>query len=197
MTKKNNQHNDAPERDEELNKDVTPEQDVATAEVKEDKLSDEPNPDDVSKQVVELQQKYDELNDSYLRLHAEFDNFRKRTLKEKSDLIKYGGERVLMDVISLVDDFERALVILNAAEDKAAMLEGMNLIYGKFTNFLTQHGVKEIETIGQPFDADRFEAITTIPVQDEAQKGTIVDCIMKGYSLNEKIIRFPKVIVGE
>jgi molecular chaperone GrpE len=81
MTKKNNQHNDAPERDEELNKDVTPEQDVATAEVKEDKLSDEPNPDDVSKQVVELQQKYDELNDSYLRLHAEFDNFRKRTLK--------------------------------------------------------------------------------------------------------------------
>jgi molecular chaperone GrpE len=102
-----------------------------------------------------------------------------------------------MDVISLVDDFERALVILNAAEDKAAMLEGMNLIYGKFTNFLTQHGVKEIETIGQPFDADRFEAITTIPVQDEAQKGTIVDCIMKGYSLNEKIIRFPKVIVGE
>jgi molecular chaperone GrpE len=197
MTKKNNQHNDAPERDEELNKDVTPEQDVATAEVKEDKLSDEPNPDDVSKQVVELQQKYDELNDSYLRLHAEFDNFRKRTLKEKSDLIKNGGERVLMDVISLVDDFERALVILNAAEDKAAMLEGMNLIYGKFTNFLTQHGVKEIETIGQPFDADRFEAITTIPVQDEAQKGTIVDCIMKGYSLNEKIIRFPKVIVGE
>jgi len=197
MTKKNNQHNDAPERDEELNKDVTPEQNVATAEVKEDKLSDEPNPDDVSKQVVELQQKYDELNDSYLRLHAEFDNFRKRTLKEKSDLIKNGGERVLMDVISLVDDFERALVILNAAEDKAAMLEGMNLIYGKFTNFLTQHGVKEIETIGQPFDADRFEAITTIPVQDEAQKGTIVDCIMKGYSLNEKIIRFPKVIVGE
>ena len=110
MTKKNNQHNDAPERDEELNKDVTPEQDVATTEVKEDKLSDEPNPDDVSKQVVELQQKYDELNDSYLRLHAEFDNFRKRTLKEKSDLIKNGGERVLMDVISLVDDFERALV---------------------------------------------------------------------------------------
>ena len=197
MKQKDNQHIDPLERDEEMSKEATPEQEMSSGEVKEDKLSDEPNPDDVSKQVVELQQKYDELNDSYLRLHAEFDNFRKRTLKEKSDLIKNGGERVLMDVISLVDDFERALVILNAAEDKAAMLEGMNLIYGKFTNFLTQHGVKEIETIGQPFDADRFEAITTIPVQDEAQKGTIVDCIMKGYSLNEKIIRFPKVIVGE
>lgn len=197
MIQKDKQHIDPRERDEETNREVTPEQDVTPGEVKEDKLTGDSESVDISKQLDDLQQKYDELNNSYLRLHAEFDNFRKRTLKEKADLIKHGGERVLLDVISLVDDFERALVILHEAENKEAMLEGMNLIYGKFTNFLKQHGVKEIEAIGQPFDADRFEAVTTIPVQDESQKGTIVDCIMKGYALNEKIIRFPKVIVGE
>lgn len=197
MKQKDNQHIDPLERDEEMSKEATPEQEMSSGEVKEDKLTGEPEPANLPEQLVELQQKYDELNNSYLRLHAEFDNFRKRTLKEKADLIKSGGERVLLDVISLVDDFERALVILHEAENKEAMLEGMNLIYGKFTNFLKQHGVKEIEAIGQPFDADRFEAVTTIPVQDESQRGTIVDCIMKGYALNEKIIRFPKVIVGE
>lgn len=197
MIQKDKQHIDPRERDEETNREVTPEQDVTPGEVKEDKLTGDSESVDISKQLDDLQQKYDELNNSYLRLHAEFDNFRKRTLKEKADLIKHGGERVLLDVISLVDDFERALVILHEAENKEAMLEGMNLIYGKFTNFLKQHGVKEIEAIGQPFDADRFEAVTTIPVQDESQRGTIVDCIMKGYALNEKIIRFPKVIVGE
>ncbi len=104
---------------------------------------------------------------------------------------------MLLDIITLVDDFERALAILHDAEDKDAMLEGMDLIYGKFINFLKQHGVREIEALGQPFDADRFEAVTTVPAQEESQKGMVVDCIMKGYALNEKIIRFPKVIVGE
>ena len=197
-----NQHTDPKERDEELMKEVTQEEDERVGEESErvgeeneDKLTDAA--DEISKQLEDLQQKYDELNDSYLRLHAEFDNFRKRTLKEKADLIKHGGERVLLDIISLVDDFERALVILHEAEDKDAMLEGMDLIYGKFTNFLEQHGIKEIEAVGLPFDADRFEAVTTIPAQDESQKGMVIDCITKGYALNEKIIRFPKVIVGE
>ena len=150
------------------------------------------------KQTMEdLRQKYDELNDSYLRLHAEFDNFRKRTLKEKTDLIKSGGERVLLDIISLVDDFERALESLHKTEDRQAMLEGMDLIYTKFIAFLKQNGVNEIEAIGQPFDADSFEAITTIPALEASQKGVVVDCIQKGYRLNDKIIRFPKVIVGE
>lgn len=197
-----NQHTDPKERDEDLMKEVTQEEDERVGEESErvgeeneDKLTDAA--DEISKQLEELQQKYNELNDSYLRLHAEFDNFRKRTLKEKADLIKHGGERVLLDIISLVDDFERALVILHEAEDKDAMLEGMDLIYGKFTNFLEQHGIKEIEAVGLPFDADRFEAVTTIPAQDESQKGMVIDCITKGYALNEKIIRFPKVIVGE
>lgn len=144
-----------------------------------------------------LQQEYNELNDSYLRLHAEFDNFRKRTLKEKTDLIKSGGERVLLDIITLVDDFERALEALHKTDDREALLEGMDLIYSKFITFLKQHGVNEIDAIGQPFDADNFEAVTTIPATEESMKGVVVDCIQKGYRLNDKVIRFPKVIVGE
>lgn len=144
-----------------------------------------------------LQQKYDKLNDSYLRLNAEFDNYRKRTIKEKVDLVKSGGERVLLDIISIVDDFDRAQTALHDTENRHTILEGMELIHQKFLSVLKQHGVTEIETIGQPFDPDRFEAITTVSVSDEAQRGTIIDCIQKGYELSEKIIRFPKVIVGE
>ncbi|HLW09561.1 MAG TPA: nucleotide exchange factor GrpE [Fermentimonas sp.] len=152
---------------------------------------------DPQDEIVQLQQKYNELNDSFLRLNAEFDNFRKRTIKEKAEIIKTGGERVLHGIISLVDDFERGLAVLNESEDKNAMVEGMELIYNKFISFLNQNGVEEIEAIGQPFDADTFEAVTTIPVQEDSEKGVIVDCIQKGYKLNDKIIRFPKVVVGE
>ncbi len=153
--------------------------------------------DDTTDELAALQEKHNELNDSYLRLHAEFDNFRKRTIKEKADLIKSGGERVLLDIISLVDDFDRALVSLHEAEDKEAILEGMDLIYSKFILFLRQHGVKEVEAIGQPFDPDKFEAVATIPAQDESQQGMVIDCIQKGYEMHDKVIRFPKVIVGE
>ncbi len=148
-------------------------------------------------QYDELQTKYSELNDSFLRLNAEFDNFRKRTLKEKADIIKSGGERVLLSIITLIDDFERALVSLHESEDKGALLEGLDLIYTKFISFLKQNGVEEIETVGLPFDAESFEAVTTMPTQDKSQKGIIIDCIQKGYKLNDKIIRFPKVVVGE
>ena len=166
-------------------------------EVEEQKANVEDNLSDEADPVEELQVKYDDLNDNYLRLHAEFDNFRKRTLKEKADIIKSGGERVLTDMLPFADDFERALQALHTAEDKEAMVEGMDLIYSKFLNFLNQHGVKEIEALGQPFDADKFEAITTVPVQDKSQKGVVIDCVQKGYQLNDKIIRYPKVIVGE
>ena len=192
IMKKNNDYIDPEELyDDDMNLDSL-EEDVDELKSRiEDNLSEEADP------VQELQAKYNELNDSYLRLHAEFDNFRKRTMKEKADIIKSGGERVLADMLPFADDFERALQALHEAEDKTAMVEGMDLIYSKFVNFLNQHGVKEIEAIGQPFDADRFEAITTIPVQDKSQKGRVVDCVQKGYQLNDKIIRYPKVIVGE
>ena len=144
-----------------------------------------------------LEEQYEELNNSYLRLHAEFDNYRKRTLKEKMEIIKTGGEKVLTEMIPLVDDFERALETVQNANDKEAIVEGMELIYSKFIAFMNQHGVKEMDAIGEPFDADKFEAITTIPAQDKSQKDVVVDCIQKGYMLNEKILRFPKVIVGK
>ncbi|MGV8962007.1 MAG: nucleotide exchange factor GrpE [Candidatus Saccharimonadaceae bacterium] len=148
-------------------------------------------------EVEELQKKYEELNNSYLRLHAEFDNFRKRTLKEKMDIIKSGGENVLLGMIPLVDDFDRALETVQIAHDKEAIVEGLELIYSKFVAFLNQNGVKEIEAIGEHFDADKFEAITTVPAQDESQINVVVDCIQKGYILNDKVLRFPKVIVGK
>ncbi|MCW1734745.1 nucleotide exchange factor GrpE [Seramator thermalis] len=144
----------------------------------------------------ELQQKYDELNDSYLRLFADFDNYRKRTLKEKADIIKSGGEKVLKDIIPLIDDFERAIVALHQSDDKEAILEGIDLIYNKFMNFLQQHGIKEIEAIGLPFDPEKFEAVGTIPAPEESQEGVVIDLVQKGYTLNDKVIRFPKVIVG-
>lgn len=192
MIKNDNQKPEPVERDEEILEETTNGQD---REVNEDNLTEGTTVHE--NELNDLQNKYDELNNSFLRLHAEFDNFRKRTLKEKAELIRSGGERVLLDIITLVDDFERALAILHDVEDKDAMLEGMDLIYSKFISFLTQHGIKEIVTIGQPFDAERFEAVTTIPATDASEKGLIVDCIQKGYEMNEKIIRFPKVIVGE
>ncbi len=157
----------------------------------DDNMSEEASPFD------ELQSQYDELNNKYLRLHAEFDNFRKRTVKEKADIIKTGGEKIVLDILPFADDFERALESLHTAQDKKAVVEGMELIYTKFVDFLQRNGIKEINAIGEVFDADKFEALTTVPVQEESQKGIIIDCIQKGYYLNDKIIRYPKVIVGE
>lgn len=165
-----------------------------------DNLSDEEeylSDEEGKEEEKTLQEKYDELNDSYLRLHAEYDNYRKRTLKEKMEIIKTGGEKVLTEMIPLIDDFERALETVQNAEDKKAIVEGLELIYSKFISFINRHGVKEMEAIGEPFDADKFEAITTIPVEDKSQKDMVVDCVQKGYILHEKVIRFPKVIVGK
>lgn len=147
--------------------------------------------------VTDWESKYNELNNSYLRLNAEFDNYRKRTLREKADLLKSGSERVLVDVIAVVDDFERALENITKTEDIEAVKEGVGLIYNKFAGFLTKHGVKEIETIGHPFDLDKHEAITTVPAQSEEDKDKIVDSIQKGYTLDDKVIRYPKVIVAK
>ncbi len=147
--------------------------------------------------VADWESKYKELNDSYLRLNAEFDNYRKRTMKEKADLLKMGSERVLLDVINVVDDFERALDNISKSEDVEAVKEGVDLIYNKFKNFLTKHGIKEIETIGHTFDTDKHEALTTVPAQSEEDKDKIVDSVQKGYSLDDKVIRYPKVIVAK
>ncbi len=159
--------------------------------------SEEVSDENINDNVTDWEAKYNQLNDSYLRLNAEFDNYRKRTLKEKAELIKSGSERVLLDVISVVDDFDRALENVSKTEDVDAVKEGIDLIYAKFLNFLTKHGVKEVDAIGHPFDTDKHEAITTIPAQEEEDKDKIVDCVQKGYTLDDKVIRYPKVIVAK
>ena len=146
----------------------------------------------------DLQKKYADLNDAHLRLRAEFDNYRKRTLREKTELIKNGGESALTQLLPVVDDFERALQNIRQAEDVKAVGEGVELIYNKFITYLAQQGVQAIEAIGKPFETELFEAIATIPAPEADLKGkVVVDCVQTGYLLNEKVIRHAKVVVGE
>ena len=144
-----------------------------------------------------MAQKCVELNDKNLRLMAEFDNYRKRTIKERLDLLKTASESVLVDMLPLIDDFERGLQAMETSEDVVAVKEGIDLIYSKFIAFLLQNGVKAIPTENQTFDTEFHEAIITFPAPTEEQKGKIIDCVSKGYTLNEKVIRFSKVVVGE
>lgn len=153
--------------------------------------------DNVSDELTSLQKKYEELNDTHLRLRAEFDNYRKRTMREKADLIKSGGENALKNLLPIIDDFERALQNVQTAEDIEALKEGINLIHGKFINYLSQQGVKPIEAIGKPFNTEEFEAIATIPAPDPTMKGKILDCVQTGYTLFDKVLRHAKVVVGE
>lgn len=168
------------------------ENDLNIENVTNDQINDVNENEDSANLADDLEKKFEDLNDSYLRLHAEFDNYRRRTMKEKADLLKTGNEKAILGVLSIVDDFERALP--NIPEDAK---EGVELIYSKFQNFLAQNGVKEIDSLGELFDTDKHEAITTIPAQSEDQKDKIIDCIQKGYTLNDKVIRFPKVIVAK
>ena len=151
----------------------------------------------IAEDLVQVNQKCEELNDKNLRLMAEFDNFRKRTLKEKSELIKNAGENIFVNILPLVDDFERAMKAMETTEDIEAVKEGINLIYSKFMSFLNTNGVKVIPTDNEPFDVDKHEAVTLYPAPTEDQKGKIIDCLTRGYTLNEKVIRFAKVVVGE
>ncbi len=153
--------------------------------------------DKIANEIAELNQKCNDLNDKNLRLMAEFDNYRKRTLKERSDLIKTAGENILSSMLPLVDDFERALKAMETAEDVVAVKEGIDLIYNKFIAFLLQNGVKAIPTENEVFNTDLHEAITTFPAPTEDMKGKIIDCVSKGYTMNDKVIRFSKVVVGE
>lgn len=133
----------------------------------------------------------------YLFLMAEFDNFRKRTLKEKSEIIKNAGENVFKGLLPIVDDFERGLKAAQGGENAAGILEGMELVYKKLKSYLSANGVKEFDPEDKTFDADRHEAISVVPVPDEAQKGKILDTIEKGYTINDKVLRHAKVVVGQ
>ncbi|MBQ8674232.1 MAG: nucleotide exchange factor GrpE [Bacteroides sp.] len=145
----------------------------------------------------EANQTIEEQKDKYLRLSAEFDNYRKRTMKEKAELILNGGEKTITSILPVVDDFERALKNMETATDVDAVREGVSLIYNKFMTVLGQNGVKVIETKELPLDTDFHEAIAVIPAPTEELKGKILDCTKTGYTLNDKVIRHAQVVVGE
>ncbi|MFH0757133.1 MAG: nucleotide exchange factor GrpE [Bacteroidota bacterium] len=143
------------------------------------------------------EEKLADLQDRYLRLSAEYDNFRKRTLKEKIDLQKSANENLLNALLPVADDFDRAIKSVDDAKEIGALKEGFHLISGKFNAFLAQQGVKEIEAVNKAFDTDLHEAITKIPAPSKKMKGKVVDVVQKGYFLHEKVLRFAKVVIGE
>ena len=151
----------------------------------------------LEKELEDAQAVIEEQKDKYLRLSAEFDNYRKRTMKEKAELILNGGEKSISSILPVIDDFERAIKTMETAKDVKAVNEGVELIYNKFMSVMAQNGVKVIETKDQPLDTDYHEAIAVIPAPSEEQKGKILDCVQTGYTLNDKVIRHAKVVVGE
>ena len=153
--------------------------------------------EELEKELETAQETIEEQKDKYLRPSAEFDNYRKRTMKEKAELILNGGEKSLSSILPVVDDFERAIKTMETATDVQAVKEGVELIYNKFMATLAQNGVKVIETKDQPLNTDYHEAIAVIPAPSEAQKGKILDCVQTGYTLNDKVLRHAKVVVGE
>ena len=155
-------------------------------------------PGKMEEEIKELQQKYDDLNDKYLRLYSEFDNYRKRTQKEKTDLNKYASEDLIIQLLPVLDDFERGVKSLDQSpkNNKDSFIEGIILIYNKLQGILEQHGLEPIEAIGSIFDVDYHDAITNLPAPSASEKGKVLDEVEKGYLLNGKVIRYAKVIVG-
>ena len=161
----------------------------------EEMAAPEPKGEEESK-VDDLLDKFAELQDSYLRLRAEFDNYKKRTLREKSDLMKYGAERTVVTMLDVLDDFDRAAESMDQAADVDAVKEGVLLVRDKFISALRSEGVHEMEVQGVDFDPELHEAVAMSDGTEE-QKGKIIDCVLKGYVLNDKVIRHPKVVVGK
>ncbi len=177
--------------------DDTPE---ITNECEENSQSEEQSLDESATLSVEneaLKAEVEQLKKEYLLARADLENYRKRTLKEKAELIRNGGENCLKDILPVIDDFERAMQALASTADVEAVKEGVNLIYSKFKTYLEQHGVKEIVTVDTDFDTEFHEAVTLFPAPTPEQKGKVIDCVQKGYTMNDKVIRFAKVVVGE
>ena len=151
----------------------------------------------LQKELDEANEKVATLEDKYLRQVAEFDNYRKRTIKEKAVLIKNGGERAIESILPVLDDFERAMANMAKNESAAEIMTGVELIYNKFVGILKQNGLQKIETEGADFNTDFHEAIAMIPAPTEELKGKVLDCVQTGYTLNDKVIRHAKVAVGE
>lgn len=152
---------------------------------------------DTPSEVEELRKELENQKKEYMFLMADFDNFKKRTYKEKSELIKNGGEAALRGLLPIIDDFERGIKASESAPDSSDVVEGMKLIYNKFIKYLAANGVKEFDPEDKEFNPDRHEAISVVPVADDSLKGKILDTVEKGYMLNDKVLRHAKVVVGQ
>ena len=148
-------------------------------------------------EINELKEQLASLQDKYLRQIAEFDNYRKRILKEKSELILNGGEKVISSLLPVLDDFERALINIKKGGDETTLLQGTELIYQKLLSTLESQGLSKIKTEKEDFNTDFHEAVAMVPVDEESMKGKVVDCVQTGYTLNNKVIRHSKVAVGQ
>lgn len=164
-------------------------EETAAEEVKAEPTAEE--------KLAQLEEELAKEKKEYLFLMADFDNFRKRTLKEKAELIRNGGEKVLGDLLPVLDDFERALQAINSGNDVDSLKEGVNLIYGKFVQYLEKNQVKEIISTDADFDTELHDAVTTFPVDDKSKKGKVIDTVQKGYMINDKVLRHAKVVVGQ
>lgn len=183
----------------ELNEQETPEN-TTTSEVNEgaaEGTSAEAAAEPAKSEAEIMTAKFNEVNDKYLRLYSDFENFRKQKIKERTELLQTAGADVLKNLLSVLDDFERAIASNEKTEDVGALKEGFKLIHSKLKSSLERQGLREIESTGMDFDTDLHEAITNIPAPTENLKGKVVDVAEKGYYLNDKVIRFAKVIVGQ
>ena len=169
----------------------------AEQEIAEDAVEELSDDEKLAKENEELKASLDKEKKEYMFLMAEFDNFRKRTLREKSELIKNAAESAFKGLLPIVDDFERALKATAAGDDAAAAREGMELIYKKLVKYMKQNGVKAMEPDGKEFDADSMEAVSVVPIPDEKMKGKVLDTVEKGYTINDKVLRHAKVVVGQ
>lgn len=147
--------------------------------------------------IKELELQLEKEKREYLFLMAEFDNFRKRTIQEKAEIIKNGAENAMRNILPVIDDFDRAIQATATSNDVEALREGVELIYNKFIKYLESNGVKEMTATGEDFNADIHEAVTTFPAPSEDMKGKIIDTVQKGYSINDKVLRHAKVVVGQ
>ena len=194
---KNKHTKEQPEEELETPKEATPETPEANAEVSAEENADTPKTDTLAEENERLKAEAEQLKKDYLLARADLENFRKRTLKGKADLIRNGGEGCLKDILPVIDDFERGMQAIASNADVEAVKKGIELIYNKFKSYLEQHGVKEIPTENADFDTEYHEAVTTFPAPTPEQKGKVIDCVQKGYTMNDKVIRFAKVVVGE
>lgn len=199
MSNKNkNKHNaPAPDSEEVEIMDNVPEVEEENQTAEEIENNEISEIDALAKELGETKEKLEKEKREYLFLMAEFDNFRKRTIKEKGDIIRNAAESVLKGLLPIVDDFERGLAALESTDDTDAAKQGMQLIYNKLIKYLEQNGVKPIESTGTDFNPDLHEAIAMVPTDDETKKGKVIDTPTKGYTINDKVLRYAKVAVGQ